>query len=183
MEQFSKEVVVGFRKLSRSALVIFIAVHIGYLGLYIVLWGGHAMWSELLDFAAWFLWAFIPSVLLHEGLHGLIWAIPGNWKHIRFGFSRELMAPYTHCKVPLPKWHYFAGGMAPSVIMGLAPAVYALVTGQVQVLYWGILYTWTAAGDFISCWYVLKESNSAYILDHPCELGYYVYEPGALEKS
>jgi hypothetical protein len=183
MENQSKEVVVEFRTLSRAALVIFILVHIIYLGTYMLIWGYHGMWKELLDFAGWFLWAFIPSILLHEGLHGLIWAIPFNWKHIRFGFSVKLMAPYTNCTVPLKKWHYFAGGMGPAVLMGILPAFYALFTGKVQVLFWGILYTWTAAGDFISCWYVMKENKSAYILDHPEELGYYVHQVSKPEKA
>lgn len=174
MEANHKEVVMDFRNLSRIALIVFIVVHILFLGLYMIIWGNNGMWQELLSFSGWFLWAFIPSIILHEGLHGLIWAIPSNWKNIRFGFSRQLMAPYTHCTIPLKKWHYFAGGICPALLMGIIPAIYAMVSGKAQILYWGITYTWTAAGDFISCWHVMKEDNTVRILDHPDELGYYV---------
>lgn len=84
------------------------------------------------------------------------------------------MAPYTHCKIALRKWHYLIGGLTPGFAMGVIPAVYGLYKGHFQILFWGIFYTWTAAGDFISCWYILKEPNGTYILDHPDELGYYV---------
>ena len=92
------------------------------------------------------------------------------------------MAPYTHCKIPLRKVHYLAGGLLPGILMGILPAIYGLVTGQVQVLFWGIIYTWTAAGDFISCWYILKEPAGTMILDHPEELGYYVMRNPADRK-
>jgi len=175
--RITRETVVEFRLLRKGALFIFIGVHLLYLGVYVLCWGHHNMWRELLDFAGWFIWLFVPSVLLHEGLHGLVWAVPSNWRHIRFGFNVSLMAPYTHCTVPLAKWHYFSGAITPAVLMGVLPAVYALCKGNLQLLYWGLVYTWASAGDFISCWYVLKEKNNTRILDHPETLGYYVCSP------
>ena len=168
------EKIIEAKKLSKQALWFFILSHFIFLALYIFFWGYKGLWHQLLEFAAWFLWLFIPSIVVHEGLHGLIWAIPNHWKNIRFGFNRNLMAPYTHCTIPLKKWHYWLGGMMPGILMGVIPAVYAISVGNIQILYWGIFYTWTAAGDFISCWHVLKEKNDSLILDHPDELGYVV---------
>jgi hypothetical protein len=139
-----------------------------------LLWGWNYTFSGLnLLLKHLILW-LIPIVVLHEGLHGFIWAITlkDGYRQIKFGFNKEMLAPYTNCKVPLNKWIYIAGGVAPLVIMGIIPASLSFCFNSSYWYCFSLFCIWSSAGDIISCFYLLKVPKGFKILDHPEKLGF-----------
>jgi hypothetical protein len=123
------------------------------------------------------LW-IIPIIFLHEGLHGIVWAIANrNIKNIKFGFYKEYLTFYTHCKVPLSKWKYFAGGIAPFIFLSILPLLLSLIYGSSYWLGFGIFNGWTCTADLLVCYYVFLQPSYALIQDHPDKLGFMISKP------
>lgn len=141
-----------------------------------LIWGGNVLTA--LHFRSFiFLLVFIVNgILVHELLHGIVWAIfsKRGFRSIRFGIKWEYLTPYCHCKEPLKVWQYIAGALAPVFFMGLVPAIWAFFNGNTLFMFFGIFYTWTAAGDLIAIWIIRKFSCSQMIYDHPEELGFII---------
>jgi hypothetical protein len=170
------EVIIPMKKLTRFALTFLLFVIVVFGSLFFLFWGYNAIQLGFNLFLKYLLLLIIPIVIVHEGLHGLFWAIysPKGIKSVKFGFNLEMLSPYTHCNVPLQKNHYFIGGIAPLVFTGILPAIYAMFTGNGLWLFVSAFCTWSSAGDIISCWYIFKAPVGSLILDHPDTLGYYI---------
>ena len=124
-----------------------------------------------------FLLLFIVSgVIIHELLHGVVWALFSKYgfRSIRFGIKWEFLTPYCHCIEPLRVWQFMAGALAPVLFMGLIPALWSLVNGNTLLMFFGIFYIWTAAGDIFAVWILRRFDHNQLILDHPDELGFIV---------
>jgi hypothetical protein len=176
-EYTKREVIIDQRKLTRFALLFLISVIILFLVPFCLLWGKHILMEGFSKFLKNILLLIIPIVVVHEGLHGFIWAIfsSSGFKSIKFGFNVALLSPYTHCNVPMKRWYYFFGGIAPLVIMGLIPAVYSYCMGNGFWLFVSAFCTWSSAGDILSCFYILKTDPDVLVLDHPDTLGFFIY--------
>ena len=59
--------------------------------------------------------AIFVGILLHELLHGLGWVpfTKSGFRSLQFGFMTPEMAPYAHCKEPLPVYGYRIGIILP----------------------------------------------------------------------
>ncbi len=177
-----KELIIPPHQVNKKALVA-IGPMVGlYVLLYAVMWNDHFSWEAIREaipanpltlFAV-----LLGGIFLHEGLHGLTWAIfsKNGFRSIRFGFMLKLLAPYCHCKEPLKTPHYILGGLAPGLALGVAPSVYALISGNMSWLLFGILFTVAAGGDFAMMWLLRNIARNRWIKDHPSQLGCYIYE-------
>lgn len=118
----------------------------------------------------------LVGVVLHELLHGLVWALFASkgFRSISFGVVWEYLTPYCHCKVPLRINQYILGGIAPGIVLGIIPLIYSLVSGSLGWLLWGAFFTYAASGDCLVIAQLMKEDGSLYVQDHPSELGYYL---------
>lgn len=117
--------------------------------------------------------AIFVGILLHELLHGLGW-IPfakSRFRSLQFGFMTPEMAPYAHCKEPLPVYGYRIGIILPGLLLGFIPALKGIITGSFSWLCYGIFFTWAASGDFIMFWMIRHLKGNTRILDHPGKLG------------
>jgi hypothetical protein len=117
------------------------------------------------------------GVIVHELIHGITWAnyTKEGFKSIKFGVQWKTMTPYCHCEEPLKVKHYIFGGIMPAIILGFLPFIYSLFTGNILWLLFGIFFTMAAVGDFLIINLVRKENMDSYVLDHPSEVGCYVY--------
>lgn len=169
-----REFVLSEDRISKFALVFLFTVFLFLYLPFTLFWGWKYSYSGLKELLKDLIFWIIPIIILHEGLHGLVWAIsnPSGFKSIRFGFNSELLSPFTHCKIPINKYSYLIGGFAPLLFMGIIPAALSFIAGN---SYWYILSLfciWTAAGDIISCYYLLKVPKNYKIQDHPHKLGF-----------
>ena len=114
------------------------------------------------------------SVIVHELLHGIGWAISSKkgWKVVRFNISA--MMPSCACKTPLTKRQYLIGVLLPFIVLGIGSIIFLFVyPGTVSVLTMAVNFI-AAGGDLIIAFKVLKEKN-ALITDHPTKAGYVAF--------
>jgi len=178
-----REIIIPARKVNGKALQIVGPVVGLYLVVFAVSWPGQfsldAFRHAMPDNPIWILVILAGGILLHEGLHGVTWAVfcQRGFRSIHFGFLTKLLAPYCHCTEPLRLRSYVAGGLMPGFLMGILPAIYALAEGHMGWLLVGIFFTFAAGGDFAMMWLLRKLPPGSLVSDHPSELGCYVYEP------
>ncbi len=117
------------------------------------------------------------GIIVHELIHGITWAMyaKNGFKSIKFGVLWKVLTPYCHCSEPLKVKHYITGGIMPAFILGFLPFVYSLFTGNALWLFFGIFFTMSAVGDFLIVNLVRKEDMNSLVLDHPSEVGCYVF--------
>ena len=117
------------------------------------------------------------GVIAHELIHGITWGMytKNGFKSIKFGVLWKVLTPYCHCSEPLKVKHYITGGIMPAIILGFLPFVYSLFTGNALWLFFGIFFTMSAVGDFLIVNLVRKENMNSLVLDHPSEVGCYVF--------
>jgi hypothetical protein len=155
---------------------------------FVLLWRNTFSKVALKNFIAEFtlgIWGNFVSILLvmtigiivHELIHGITWAMyaKNSFKSIKFGVLWKALTPYCHCSEPLKVKHYITGGIMPAIILGFLPFVYSLFTGNALWLFFGIFFTMSAVGDFLIVNLVRKENMNSLVLDHPSEVGCYVF--------
>lgn len=127
-----------------------------------------------LSFYIMFIVIIVISVVIHELLHGIGWAISSGkgWDVVRFNINA--MMPSCACKVALKKQQYLIGVLTPFVILGLGSVLFVLIyPGTVSLL--TMIVNFIAAGaDLVIAFNVLKEHDSL-IVDHPTEAGYIIF--------
>lgn len=127
-----------------------------------------------LSFYIMFVAIIVVSVVIHELLHGIGWAISSGkgWKVVRFNINA--MMPSCACKVALKKKAYLMGVFAPFVVLGLGSILFVFVyPGTVSML--TMMVNFIAAGaDLLIAFKVFKEGNCL-IADHPTEAGYIAF--------
>lgn len=150
---------------------------------YILIWGGHSFidgFNFLKTHMPLLFSIFILGIILHEGLHGLTWALfaKNGFKSIRFGIKWTLLTPYCHCNEPLLRNHYFIGGIMPGLVLGLFPVIVALIFGIGWLLLLGIFFIGAAGGDLMVLFKLIKIDKKHLIQDHPNEIGFLVLRDG-----
>lgn len=128
-----------------------------------------------------FLVLFAILVVLHELIHGLFWAIfaKNHLKSIEFGFIASSLTPYCCCKDMLTKSQYIIGGIMPTVILGIIPAVISIFTGSVFWFVMGELMILSGGGDMTILLNLLRyksDKKEILYMDHPYECGLIVFE-------
>ncbi|MBN2349445.1 MAG: DUF3267 domain-containing protein [Bacteroidales bacterium] len=120
----------------------------------------------------------IIGIIAHELLHAIGWMIMTGkgFRNISFGIIWELMAPYAHIKIPISILAYRIGIILPLILVGIFPGVYGLVTGNVEWVFFGFIFTVAAAGDIIMLWLIRKIPSRRLVKDHPEKLGCFIYQ-------
>lgn len=130
-----------------------------------------------------YLLALIPllvtgtGIVLHELIHGLTWSLFARNGHrsVKYGILRKYATPYCHCKEPLQVRHYVLGALMPAIILGILPAITAVINGNFYLLVTGIFFIMAATGDFMIVYLLRNEKRSDQVMDHPSEAGCYLY--------
>lgn len=126
----------------------------------------------------WLILVFPIGIILHELLHGFIWAIfaQKGFSSIRFGIKWKVLTPYCHCKEPLLKWQYLLGTIMPFIVLGFVPAIWAWFTGNAFVLLFGVFFSWASGGDLLGVWLLRRLTSDQCVSDHPHLLGFTVVD-------
>ncbi|HYX10202.1 MAG TPA: DUF3267 domain-containing protein [Bacteroidales bacterium] len=145
---------------------------------YVLIWSFDVFKTGFSDFIGWkLLPVILGGILIHEGLHGLALVILTKGKNrVIFGFNKELLAPYAHFKGPVRAWQYMIISALPGVVLGLYPLIYSLINGNTYFHFFGLLFTWSAAGDLFSIIAISRYPFQTIVRDHPDTLGFYVLE-------
>jgi hypothetical protein len=124
---------------------------------------------------------FIALVFVHEGLHGVTWALfaENGFKDIEFGLMKELLTPYCTCAAPLKKGQYILGALMPLIVLGLIPTAAGILSGS---LFWtiiGLMMVLSAGGDMLIVLKLLLWKSGAAeqrFVDHPTLAGLAAFE-------
>lgn len=116
----------------------------------------------------------IFSVILHELIHGLTFSFycKQKFKSIKYGIIWKSIMPYCNCQEELKVKYYKIGVIMPFLILGILPLVLSIFLKSLILFFYSYFSIITASGDLIIFFFLLKESNSTLILDHPCKIGY-----------
>lgn len=134
----------------------------------------HLLEASGFSFYIIFLVILVVSVVIHELLHGIGWAVSSGkgWNVVRFNINA--MMPSCACKEALKKEQYLTGVLTPFVVLGLGSVLFLLIyPGTVSVL--TMLVSFVSAGaDLVIAVNVLRERDSL-IVDHPEKAGYIAF--------
>lgn len=119
---------------------------------------------------------FFALIVVHELIHGFFWSLftKEGWKAISFGFNVQALAPYCTCKEPLGKPAYLAGACAPLILLGIIPAIIAMIIGNVSLFWLSILMIFGGGGDLLIILKLLfyrRKAEEILYLDHPYDIG------------
>jgi len=141
--------------------------------------GGNILQS-LINFFIYML-LFIIGIILHEGIHGLFFALysKNKFKSIKFGImpKEKLFTPYCHCSEILRINYYRIAAIMPTIILGMLPVGISLIIGNVALLFFGTIFICAGCGDILMIMKLLKEKNNVLIYDLPDEAGFIIYRP------
>lgn len=159
-----------------QSLLLVIPIALLGFALYYYWWGGEKIAGDLRLISDNFALALLILILgigAHELIHGLSWmAAAGlNWNTIEFGFKLSALSPYAHCGEPMKVTAYRFGVIAPGLVLGLLPFLWGLVTGNGNCIWFGLIFTLAAGGDFLMLWIIRKIPASTYVKDHPKRVG------------
>ena len=122
--------------------------------------------------------AIILGVVLHEIVHGVAWAFAGRkpWASINFGFQTKTLTPYCHITEPLEINAYRIGAVMPGLVVGVLPYIYSLMSGDTNWLWFSLVHTSAAGGDWLVLWLIRNVKPGSLVEDHPTQAGCYVLE-------
>lgn len=120
-----------------------------------------------------FIAVFLVGTFIHEGLHAVGWmlfaGVPRN--AIEIGVKWKLLTPYAHSQQAMPAAGYRWGTALPGLLMGILPALLAVVLGSGLLLLVGVFFTVVAGGDFLVLWLLRSVPGDALVEDHPTRVG------------
>jgi hypothetical protein len=162
------------------ALAIGIPAAIVQLNIFVYLHGAQTVninLTVLLSMLLFFV-VLIGSVFVHELIHGLTWKAFGKRTHVTvaYGFQWKTLTPYAHLKEPVEINVYRIGGFMPGFVLGILPYLLGLVLNNSFLLWFGVIHTIAASGDWLVLWSLRQEKAGSLVEDHPSRAGCYVIE-------
>mgnify|MGYP006292067833 CR=1 FL=1 len=151
-------------------------------GLFTLIWGAEQSVPTFSSaFPLIFFAVLLGGTVVHELLHGVTWQLVGKLPQgtIEYGIKWKMLTPYAHAKAPMPVRPYRWGTFMPGLVLGLLPAGIAILTGNAMLLFFGTLFTWMSAGDFLILWMIRDAGNELLVEDHPTRAGCYLISSGS----
>lgn len=148
---------------------------------YVLIWGmdvvvDASLW-ELAAFYAVALVILIVGVVAHELLHGFSFVLIGKQplENVKLlGFQWKTLTPYSSCRVPVRARVYRWAVAMPGLVLGLAPSLLGIITGNGWVMLFGLFFLFAAAGDALILWLIRGVGSDELVEDHPERAGCYV---------
>jgi len=170
----NQEFIISEKKIIRFSIILIFVLFLFFLLPYIILWSWNSTFIGFKRLLKHLILWLLPIIVVHEGLHGLMWIVfnRNGFRNFSFGFNKDMLAPYTHFKIPMKKWVYITGGLAPLLFMGVLPAIVSFFYGNSYFYSLSLFCIWSAAGDILSCYYAIKIPAGFKIQDHPEQLGF-----------
>jgi hypothetical protein len=118
----------------------------------------------------------VVAIGVHELIHGMIFAIyaPNGFRSVKFGFSKTMGSPYCHCSDPIKVKHYRQAGIAPFIILGIIPLIFAMISGVNWIKVFGLLLSIGGFGDLLVWFRLNKFDKNLMVRDHPSKMGFII---------
>lgn len=177
--EHKRDLSISMLRANLAALLVMIPVAIVQFILYSMLHGVLKMEFTLYPLPILgFLALLIASIFVHEFIHGFTWVIFGkkNFSAVRFGVQWKTLTPYAHLKEPVDVNLYRLSGFMPGFILGVLLFILSLALGNSYLLWFSIIQTAAASGDWLILWSLRGVKSGTLVEDHPSRAGCYVYE-------
>lgn len=117
------------------------------------------------------------SIIVHEWLHGIVWALvcEHKWKSVHFGVIWSKLTPYCSCAEPLNIANYVTALLMPLAVLGIGIFAVALAVGNPLLFYLSLFNISAASGDILIGLMLVRHKDSV-IIDHPTEVGFVVFQ-------
>ncbi len=142
--------------------------------LFLSIWNGERL-EDALNVVTFlhFIVVFLVGAFIHEGLHAVGWMLFAGVPRsaIEIGVKWKLLTPYAHSQQPMPAAGYRWGTALPGLLMGILPALLAVVLGSGMLLLVGVFFTAVAGGDFLVLWLLRPVPGDTLVEDHPTRVG------------
>lgn len=175
-----KDLTVGIVRANVFSVILLISMALIGLGSFYLV--NRSLTGGLDDsFMAWMLLAFVVLVVVHEGIHGISWAIfaEHHFRDIEFGFMKQYLTPYCTCTTALKKGPYIFGALMPLITLGIIPMIISVLINSMPMMIVGIVMAASAAGDIMIVAVLLAHRSSAkdiVYIDHPTQAGGVIFE-------
>lgn len=161
-------------KVNLIAFLLLIPISLVIVVPFLLIWGVDVLFNDYGFFHDYFIFILMGGIITHELLHGLTWGYfaPNGLKSIKYGVQWKYLTPYCHCTEPLKVTHYKIGAFMPLLILGIIPSVIALLTGSIQWIFFGMLFSCAAGGDIIALFMLRRLDGDSFVSDHPDKMGF-----------
>ena len=120
----------------------------------------------------------IVGIIVHELLHAAFYLpyTKHGFKSLKIGFKLPSHA-YCECTEIIRTSQAIVSLMAPTVILGVMPAIVAIIIGNACLLLFGIFFTVAGAADTQIFLQLFKERKTTWFEDKASILKFYVHKP------
>ena len=157
------------------SLALAVPIVIAFAGAFLAVWGWPDLKEGLAKFyaARVFLPALLIGIVVHEALHGIVWAIASGrpLSSMTYGIQWKTLTPYAHSRHPMPVGAYRAGGIAPFIGTAVLPALYAMWNGNGTVLAGTLFFGTVCGGDLMALWLLRRARTDDLVKDHDARAG------------
>lgn len=183
-EQGYKQVDLTVGIVRANVFALLLAVPVYVIGYFLFFWRNRFSGIDIDQMPGGILWFFVlyfALIFVHEGLHGITWAMfsENHMKDIEFGFMAAYLTPYCTCTTPLKKGPYILGALMPLIVLGILPTVISIFTGSLLWLNVGLIMIVSAGGDILIVLEILRYRTNASEIryyDHPTQAGGVIFE-------
>ena len=119
----------------------------------------------------------LAGLLLHEAVHLLGYRLFGHTPRgmARFHFGRAALTPQVQCDAPIRAAAYRRVLLLPALLLGVIPAVAALLFGSWWALVWATWMLAASGGDFAALWAMRGVATDAPVRAHPRRAGCQIF--------
>jgi hypothetical protein len=166
---------VSMGKANVLAIALMAPIAAGLAALFVARWGWPLLDRGIADFFT--LRVAIPVIIVgifvHEVIHAIGWSLASGrpLRAIDMGFQLRSLSPYAHPRDPMQAGDYRIGAALPGLVLGILPALVAIVFGWPALLVVGILFTIAAGGDALVLWLIRGVPSDKSVADHPTRAG------------
>lgn len=131
------------------------------------------LWT-FLELYIWIIFALLAGIILHELLHALTFMLvtQNSHKTIEFGYIEKPFIPYVHFTEPISVRFYRIALVMPGLLLGIIPSIVGIWQGWIYFALFGIVFTCSAAGDFLVLKATLGMNTRFKIRDLPEQIGF-----------
>lgn len=175
-EYRSNEVVFNESRLALVFILMIIPFYAGVELMFQLLWKGKMPLIPVIVPTWVKIGSVVVAIAVHELIHGLFFAMfaKNGIKSVKFGFSTSMGSPYCHCSDPIKVSQYKLAGIAPFVILGILPLIFAMISGVNWIKIFGLLLSIGGFGDVLVWWKLSKLDKHTWVRDHPTKMGFII---------
>jgi len=117
------------------------------------------------------------GIVEHEIIHALSFRYYSriSWRNIKFGFHKQYLCPYVHCKVKVENRFMGVVLILPTIITGILPWVFGIINGSYVFIVVGALLISGGVGDFSMFNELRKFPKYSQVHDYENDIGCEVF--------